>query len=168
MIVYGETTLDESMLTGESMPVGKRVGDNVMGGTVNQHGMIHVKALRVEGENALSQIIKMVEDAQTSKPPIQKIADRISAVFVPGVVTISVLTFFIWFAVGESGALPKKWLEGSNPFLFAFLKAIAVLVIAWYVEISIGRWFFSQSHQFLFSRFCGNRKILRIKTGETD
>ena len=130
------------MLTGESMPINKKEGDLVIGGkfffvlldykgTINQQGMIHIKATRVGSETALAQIVKLVEDAQTSKAPIQKVADRISGIFVPVVLTIALVTFVIWMSL--TNVLPKSWTDPEGGvFLFAFLKAIAVLVIAWY------------------------------------
>jgi len=83
VITYGNSAIDESMVTGESMPLNKNVNDEVIGSTVNQMGVLHIKATKIGSETALSQIIKMVQDAQTSKAPIQDFADKISSVFVP-------------------------------------------------------------------------------------
>lgn len=92
--------------------------------------MICIKATRVGGDTALAQIVKLVEDAQTSKAPIQKVADRISGIFVPVVIGIALATFLVWISL--TPLLPHAWTEKEGgPFLFAFLKAIAVLVIAW-------------------------------------
>eukprot|EP00118_Oscarella_pearsei_P028212 m.1691 g.1691 ORF g.1691 m.1691 type:complete len:1191 (+) comp7721_c0_seq2:32-3604(+) len=99
-VFTGASMVDESMLTGEAMPVLKKEGDVVMGGTVNKQGMMLIKATHVGTESALSQIIKLVEDAQTSKPPIQRLADKIASYFVPFIITMSTLTFIIWFAIG--------------------------------------------------------------------
>jgi Cu+-exporting ATPase len=93
--------------------------------------MIHIRATKVGNETALSQIVKLVQDAQTSKAPIQRFADRISSYFVPTVLVLSLITFLVWFFLGISKALPPSWIGKEGPFLFAFLKAIAVLVIAW-------------------------------------
>ena len=111
--------VDESMLTGESIPVEKRAGDPVIGATVNKHGMLKVRATKVGKDTALAQIIRVVEEAQGSKAPIQRVADAISGVFVPIVVGIALLTFLIWFSA-----------VGAGDFGGALRKAIAVLVIA--------------------------------------
>lgn len=118
-LIFGETSIDESMLTGESIPVEKRPGDAVIGATINEHGMIRIKATKVGKETALAGIIKIVEAAQGSKAPIQRIADIISGVFVPIVVGIAILTFLAWFFIVEPGSIEKA-LESS----------ITVLVIA--------------------------------------
>ncbi|WP_407270639.1 heavy metal translocating P-type ATPase [Radiobacillus sp. PE A8.2] len=115
-IIEGSSSIDESMLTGESLPVSKNVGDSVIGATVNKHGSFKFKATKVGKDTALAQIIKLVEEAQGSKAPIQKLADKISGVFVPIVIGIALLTFIItYFIVGFTPAL---------------ISAVAVLVIA--------------------------------------
>lgn len=116
-IVEGHSSLDESMLTGESIPVDKQIGDMVFGATINKFGTFKLEATRIGRETALAQIIKMVEDAQGSKAPIQKIADQVAGVFVPTVLAIAVVTFVIWYLLGQE----------INQ---ALLSAVAVLVIA--------------------------------------
>ncbi|MGF7048994.1 Cu+-exporting ATPase [Paenibacillus sp. DS2015] len=118
-VVEGLSSIDESMLTGESIPVEKNIGDPVIGATLNKNGMLRIQATKVGRETALAQIIKVVEEAQGSKAPIQRIADVISGIFVPIVVAIAVITFLIWYFVVEQGQ-----------FSSALEKAIAVLVIA--------------------------------------
>ncbi|HYK73453.1 MAG TPA: heavy metal translocating P-type ATPase, partial [Pseudoneobacillus sp.] len=118
-ILEGRTALDESMITGESVPVDKTVGDKVIGATINKNGFIKVKATKVGKDTALAQIIKVVEEAQGSKAPIQRLADFISGIFVPIVVGIAVITFLVWFF----------WVEPGN-FAESLEKLIAVLVIA--------------------------------------
>jgi copper-(or silver)-translocating P-type ATPase len=117
-ITEGQASIDEAMLTGESIPVDKKVGDPVIGATINRSGSIKVKTTKTGQDTVLSGIIKMVEDAQGVKPPIQRLADTISNYFVPTVVSISLLTFLIWY------------LGVHSTFVFAFTAAIAVLVIA--------------------------------------
>lgn len=117
VIVQGESSLDESMLTGESKPVEKALGDNVFGATINQHRRLVVEATRVGSDTMLAQIVKMVEDAQATKAPVQRLVDRISAVFVPIVITIAVVTTFTWVLLG-------------NPAEEALRAGIAVLIIA--------------------------------------
>ena len=119
VIVEGRSSIDESMLTGESMPVEKKQGDTVIGATLNKLGMLKFEATKVGKETALAQIIKLVEDAQGSKAPIQKLADQVSAVFVPAVITIALLTFAGWYFVGAQG-----------DFTRALINMVAVLVIA--------------------------------------
>ncbi|MDF9410007.1 heavy metal translocating P-type ATPase [Pelotomaculum isophthalicicum JI] len=116
-ITEGNSSIDESMLTGESLPVEKKTGDLVIGATINKYGTFKFEATKVGKDTALSQIIKMVEDAQGSKAPIQKIADQVSGVFVPVVAGIAVLTFAIWYF-------------GSGDLTKAIISAVAVLVIA--------------------------------------
>ena len=117
-IMEGQASIDEAMVTGESIPVDKGVGDPVIGATINRSGSIKVKTTKTGKDTMLSGIIKMVEDAQGVKPPIQRLADTISNYFVPTVVAISVITFLIWYFALHS------------TFVFAFTAAIAVLVIA--------------------------------------
>jgi P-type Cu+ transporter len=118
-ILEGRSALDESMITGESVPVDKTVGDKVIGATINKNGFIKIKATKVGKETALAQIIKVVEEAQGSKAPIQRLADNISGIFVPIVVGIAIVTFLIWYF----GVAPGNFAE-------ALEKMIAVLVIA--------------------------------------
>ncbi|CAM3916825.1 heavy metal translocating P-type ATPase [Cohnella lubricantis] len=119
VVVEGSSAVDESMLTGESMPVGKQPGAEAIGATLNKNGMLKIRATRVGSETALSQIIRVVEQAQSSKAPIQRVADKISGIFVPIVVGIAVLTFLIWILFIEAGRVAP-----------ALEAAIAVLVIA--------------------------------------
>ncbi|GJQ49377.1 MAG: cation-translocating P-type ATPase [Candidatus Kuenenia stuttgartiensis] len=98
-ITEGTATIDESMVTGESMPVVKKKGDSVIGSTINKTGVLIIKTLRVGEKTVLSQIITMVEDAQMDKAPIQRFADKVSNVFVPIVVAISIITFFCWYLI---------------------------------------------------------------------
>lgn len=118
-VLEGSSSVDESMLTGESIPVEKRQGDPVIGATINKNGVLRIRATKVGKETALAQIIKVVEEAQGSKAPIQRIADVISGIFVPIVIGIAVITFLIWYFGVEPGN-----------FSGALEKAIAVLVIA--------------------------------------
>jgi Cu+-exporting ATPase len=118
-ILDGSSAVDESMLTGESIPVEKKAGDNVIGATINKNGRLKVKATKVGRETALAQIIKVVEEAQGSKAPIQRVADVISGIFVPIVVGIAVAAFLVWYF----------WVTPGD-FANALEKAIAILVIA--------------------------------------
>jgi len=130
-ISYGSTFIDESMLTGESKAVTKDVGDAVFGGTLNNGGMVHMKAEKVGSDTTLSQIVRLVEGAQLSKAPVQGVADRISAVFVPAVVALSLSTTLIWYVSGRVGLVPESWIPvGHSLFLFSLLFGIAVMVIA--------------------------------------
>ena len=119
VVLAGESAVDESMITGESIPVSKREGDEVIGATVNKTGSFRFRATKVGSETALAQIIRMVEQAQGSKAPIQRLADRISAIFVPVVILIATMTFFVWL-----------WLGPEPAFTHALLNFVAVLIIA--------------------------------------
>jgi len=125
VVIEGRSSVDEAMLTGESLPVEKGPGDPVIGATLNKLGLLRFEATRVGKETALAQIIRLVEDAQGSKAPIQKLADRVSAVFVPAVIGIALLTFAIWYFF-----IPLP--PGSETTLFtrALINMVAVLVIA--------------------------------------
>jgi len=117
-IVEGFSAIDESMITGESIPVDKKIGDTAIGATINKTGLLKIRATRVGADTTLSQIIKLVEDAQVARAPIQKLADRVSSVFVPAVVVIATFAFFAWYIpLGQSVA-------------HALVFFIAVLIIA--------------------------------------
>jgi Cu+-exporting ATPase len=124
-VVKGSSAVDESMLTGESMPVDKAPGDEVIGGTLNTSGAFTFEATRVGKETALANIIRLVQEAQGSKAPIQRLVDRIAAIFVPIVIGVATLTLAAWWLLFP-GLVPV----GGDPFTFALLNAIAVLVIA--------------------------------------
>ncbi|MHC5037258.1 MAG: heavy metal translocating P-type ATPase [Planctomycetota bacterium] len=117
VVVKGRSAVDESMLTGESIPKEKGEGDKVFGATVNGHGLLTVRATGVGASTTLARIIRLVRDAQGSKPPIQRIADRVAAVFVPAILGLALLTFVLWWALGHE-------------FTPAMLRMVAVLVIA--------------------------------------
>ena len=118
IIIEGQSAIDESMITGESMPVEKNKNDLVIGATINKHGSFKFKATKVGANSTLAQIIKLIEDAQGKKAPIQRFADKISAYFVPAVIIIAVISFSIWyFIIGQT-------------FSFALIIAVSVLVIA--------------------------------------
>jgi len=119
VIVEGHSSVDESMLTGESIPVDKDVGDEVIGGTLNTTGAFTFRAERVGADTTLSQIIRLVEEAQGSKAPIQRVADRIAGIFVPIVIFIAVVAFSVWYFLGPE---PR--------FTFALLSFVSVLIIA--------------------------------------
>ncbi|HLF75104.1 MAG TPA: heavy metal translocating P-type ATPase, partial [Anaerolineales bacterium] len=121
VVIDGRSAVDESMLTGESLPVEKKPGDPVIGATLNKLGSLKFEATKVGRETALAQIIKLVEDAQGSKAPIQKLADQVSAVFVPIVILIALLTFAGWYFLGP---------QIDDQFTRALINMVAVLVIA--------------------------------------
>jgi Cu+-exporting ATPase len=120
LITEGSSALDEAMLTGESLPVQKQVGDAVFGATLNKTGSFRFRVTKVGADTMLSQIVKLVEDAQGSRAPIQRLADKVSAIFVPTVVVIAILTFVLWFDLAPAGTrLP-----------LALVNFVAVLIIA--------------------------------------
>ena len=138
VVAFGESALDESMATGESMPVPKNPGDEVIGATVNQTGLMHVEATRVGSDTFLAQVIRMVEEAQGTKVPIQEFADRVTSVFVPIVMVIALLTLVGWLVFGGSlrGVLVVAqailpWVDPSlSAATLALVATISVLVIA--------------------------------------
>jgi P-type Cu+ transporter len=119
IVIGGKSSLDESMLTGESMPVEKGWGDSVTGATINKNGSLVIEATKVGADTMLAQIVTMVSNARRSRAPIQGLADRVSAVFVPTVVAIAIVAFFMWLIVGPEPAL-----------VFAIASAVSVLIIA--------------------------------------
>ena len=119
IVSSGESAVDESMLTGEPLPVAKKAGDPVVGGTVNRMGAFHYRATTLGAESVLARIVALMRQAQSSRAPIQRLADRVSAVFVPVVIVIAVVTFGVWYALAETA-----------PAVRAFAAAISVLIIA--------------------------------------
>lgn len=118
-VIDGRTSMDESMITGESLPVTKAAGDRVTGGTINQTGSIVMEAERVGSETVLSQIVEMVAQAQRSRAPIQGVADKVASWFVPAVIVVAIITLFVW------------WFAGPEPRLaYGIVNAVAVLIIA--------------------------------------
>lgn len=131
LVEAGCSEVDESMLTGEPMPVSKGAGDEVTGATVNRSGLLLVRVSRVGGATLLSQIVSMVEGAQETKAPMQAFADRISGVFAPCVLAAAIATLVGWLAASGAGHVPEAWLPpGQSRLFFAVLFAISVLVIA--------------------------------------
>ncbi|WZZ85982.1 hypothetical protein YC2023_114561 [Brassica napus] len=130
-VIWGQSHVNESMITGEARPVAKRKGDTVIGGTLNENGVLHVKVTRVGSESALAQIVRLVESAQLAKAPVQKLADRISKFFVPLVIFLSFSTWLAWFLAGKLHWYPEAWIPSSmDSFELALQFGISVMVIA--------------------------------------
>ncbi|KAF9898094.1 hypothetical protein BX616_004499, partial [Lobosporangium transversale] len=133
VVVSGESTVDESMVTGEAEPINKHVGSMVIGGTVNGLGAFDMEAVRVGSETALAQIVQLVEDAQTSKAPIQAYADMISGYFVPAIIFLAALTFVVWMIVSHTmvpAQLPEMFMMESSKFVACLKLCISVIVVA--------------------------------------
>ncbi|NEQ61371.1 MAG: copper-translocating P-type ATPase [Moorea sp. SIO4A1] len=129
-VITGLSSIDESMLTGESLPVLKQAGDMVTGGTLNQSGVLVLKATRTGKETTLAQIVALVEEAQTRKAPVQQLADLVAGYFTYGVMAIAFLTFLFWYVAGTK-IWPEVWSTmAASPLLLSLKLAIAVLVIA--------------------------------------
>ena len=133
VVLSGSSSVDESMITGESIPVEKIEGDPLIGATINQRGLLRMRATKVGADTVLASIIRMVEQAQGSKAPIQRLADSISSIFVPVVLVIAALTFIGWAIAGNltmTSAQAAGVMSASNPWIVAIVAAITVLVVA--------------------------------------
>ncbi|KAJ0967188.1 hypothetical protein J5N97_024105 [Dioscorea zingiberensis] len=131
LVIWGQSHVNESMITGEARSVFKRNGDSVIGGTVNENGVLHIQATRIGSDSALSQIVRLVESAQMAKAPVQKFADHISKYFVPLVITFAFFTWLSWFLAGKYHSYPESWIPSSmDCFELALQFGIAVVVIA--------------------------------------
>ena len=138
VVVKGKSSVDESMATGESMPVAKKDGDEVIGATLNQQGLLHVRAIKIGKDTFLSQVIKMVEECQGTKVPIQELADRITYYFVPTIIAIAVITFSAWLLFPAFFVAIADWAQSYLPWVnpslgliaLALFASITVLVIA--------------------------------------
>src|SRR5713101_2188741 len=126
VVLSGLSFVDESMITGESIPVEKNEGEPLIGATINQRGLLRMRATKVGADTVLATIIRMVEQAQGSKAPIQRLADTISSIFVPVVLIIAALTFTAWAIVGHVTGVSAS----TNPWIIAIVAAVAVLVVA--------------------------------------
>ncbi len=130
-VLSGISSVDESMITGESIPIEKVEGEPLIGATINQRGLLRMRATKVGADTVLANIIRMVEQAQGSKAPIQRLADTISSIFVPVVLVIAALTFIGWAIIGHMTAASSAGMMGaSNPWIVAIVAAVAVLVVA--------------------------------------
>lgn len=132
-VLSGSSSVDESMITGESIPVEKVEGELLIGATINQRGLLHMRATKIGADTVLASIIRMVEQAQGSKAPIQRVADTISSIFVPVILVIAALTFIGWAIVGNVTIAPlgaSSMAGASNPWIIAIVAAVAVLVVA--------------------------------------
>ena len=129
-VVQGKASVNESMLTGESVPVTRTVGGRVMGGTTVEDGCLIVRITGTGDATTLSSIVRLMESAQSSRAPLQAFADRVSRIFVPSIVALSLTVLAVWWAVAGSGSVPAAWYSGDGSFLFAFLFGLSVLVIA--------------------------------------
>lgn len=149
VILEGYSSVDESMITGESLPVGKSAGDRVIGATINKNGLLKIKASKVGADTTLAQIIKMVEQAAASRAPMQRLADTVSAYFVPAVIAISLLVFFGWFLIG------------NLTFAMSLTILISVLIIACPCALGI-----ATPSAVMIGAGLGARNGVLIKSGE--
>lgn len=148
-VIEGATSIDESMLTGESMPVNKEINDDVFGATININGAIHIKATKVGEDTVLAQIVKMVAEAQSKKAPIQKLADTVSGIFVPAVIVIAIITSAIWYFI-------------TGDITQSIIPAVTVLIIA--CPCSLG---LATPTAIMVGTGLGARRGILIKNGES-
>ncbi|KAF6143087.1 hypothetical protein GIB67_041155 [Kingdonia uniflora] len=127
-VIWGQSHVNESMITGEARPMVKRKGDTVIGGTLNENGVLHVQVTRVGSESAPSQIVRLVESAQMAKSPVQKFTDSISKYFVPLVIFLSFFTWLAWFVAERINGYPKSWIPSSmDSFQLALQFGISII-----------------------------------------
>lgn len=124
-VIHGITKVDEALITGESLPVFKEPGSRLIGGSINQDGVIIMMATHIGKETTLSQIVQMIQEAQTSKAPIQQFADRVANYFVPGTITLSVLTFSVWLMIGNR---MYQEIYSQHPFIYGNMSRTAVIL----------------------------------------
>jgi len=129
-VLSGASAVDESLITGESIPVEKGESDTLIGATINQTGLLRMRATNVGADTVLANIIRMVEQAQGSKAPIQRLADTIASIFVPVVLVIAALTFILWAILGSLSVLSSGAAGSTSPWIVALVAAVAVLVVA--------------------------------------
>jgi Cu+-exporting ATPase len=127
-VIFGSSSVDESMITGESLPVSKSLNSTVFGGTLNQQGVLHVKVTKIASESTVSSIVRLVEEAQNSKAPIQRIGDSIASYFVPIIICLSLIAFFIWLTLSLTHVVSVP--DYSTPFSFSLQIFISILVIS--------------------------------------
>ncbi|KAM0949536.1 putative P-type Cu(2+) transporter [Dioscorea sansibarensis] len=131
VVIWGQSHVNESMITGEARPVAKSKGHTVIGGTVNENGVLHVQTTHIGSESALEQIVRLIESAQMAKAPIQKFADRISKYFVPMVISLAFVTWLSWFLAGKLHSYPGSWVPSlMDTFQLSLQFGIAVVVVA--------------------------------------
>jgi Cu+-exporting ATPase len=130
LVVHGESSVDESMATGESLPVSKREGDEIIGATVNQDGLLRVQATRVGADTFLAQVVKLVEEAQGSRVPIQAFADKVTTVFVPVILGLALLTFLVWMFFGVGLQPMLAWAQRALPWVDPVLAPISLALVA--------------------------------------
>jgi Cu+-exporting ATPase len=130
VVIEGESSVDESMATGESMPVRKRLGDAIIGATINQRGLIQVRATKIGADTFLAQVIRLVEEAQGSKVPIQEFADRVTSYFVPTVLTLAVVNLVIWLALPQYTVNVITWASGILPWVDPTLDTVSLAIFA--------------------------------------
>jgi P-type Cu+ transporter len=131
-IVFGSSYIDESTITGESNPVKKEKEDEVFGSTVNQDHCLYIAVASYGADSALAQIVRLVENAQMNKAPVQQYADRLAGIFTPIILFLATLTFIIWYTLCTNHIVPTSWFkeEYNDPFLFSLLFSISVVVIS--------------------------------------
>jgi len=130
IVIEGTSAVDESLITGESLPVTKRANDPVIGGTINTDATLLIRATNVGADTVLAKIVDLVETAQTNRAPVQAFADQIARHFVPCVLGLSLVVFLVWFVLAETGVVPVEWRKSESPFFFSFMFGISVMVIS--------------------------------------